>query len=184
MYPEYAEIKGKKYKIDTDYRTALRCFEVVNDPNITDFERAKAIVYLLFDFIPEKDFDLFLEKAKTFLECGDSKNNQKNGKKDMDFEKDRSYIVASFMSDYHINITQEKLHFWYFIELIVGLKEDCVLNRIRDIRNYDINEIKDPHARSKMLEAKMMFSLEDNSKMPTKEQEKSAMAFYQQLRKE
>ena len=29
-YPEYAEIDGRKYKINTDYRYALQCFKIIN----------------------------------------------------------------------------------------------------------------------------------------------------------
>ena len=31
MYPEYATIDGKEYKINTDFNVALRCFEVIED---------------------------------------------------------------------------------------------------------------------------------------------------------
>lgn len=180
-YPEYAEINGKKYKIDTDYRTALRCFEVVNDSKITDYERALAIVYLLFDIIPKKNFNLFLEKAIIFLECGENnKTTKRNIKKDFDFLKDYGLIVASFMSDFHINISVEKLHFWYFVKLIEGLKDDCILNKVRDIRNVDLSKVTDKETRDRLAEAKQFYELDD--KVPTKEQEKSALDFYENLK--
>lgn len=179
-YPEYAEIKGKKYKIDTNYKTALRCFEVVNDNKITDYERALAIVYLLFDFIPKKNFNLFLEKAIIFLECNkQDKVTSKKIKKDFDFLKDYSLIVASFMSDFHINISIENLHFWYFIELIEGLKDDCILNKVRDIRNIDLSKVTDKETKDRLIEAKQFYSLEE--KVATKEQQESADEFYRQL---
>lgn len=180
MYPEYAEIKGKKYKIDTRYTTALKCFEVIDDKTITDFERALAIVYLLFDMIPEEDFDIFLEKATIFLECGEKERKElKKKKKDFDFKKDFKYIVASFMSDYKTNLSKEDLHFWFFIELIAGLKDDCILNKIRDIRNCDPSKITDKELKNKVIEAKEFYDLEE--KVATKEQQKSADEFYKNL---
>ena len=161
-YPEYAEINGKKYKIDTDYRTALWCFDVINDDTITDYERAMAIVYLLFDFIPKEDFLLFFEKAEKFLEYNGNekqKKIQKNRKIDMDFNKDRKYIMASFLSDFKMDINKTPLHFWEFIDLIEGLKEDCILNRIRDIRNIDPTKIKDDETRKRIKEAQEFYSL-------------------------
>lgn len=181
MYPEYAEIDGKKYKIDTDYKTALKCFEVINDETITNYERALAIIYLLFDFIPKDNINLFLEKVTIFLECNKKDEKIKNGKKDIDFQKDRGFINASFMSDYHLDITKEDIHFWLFIELIEGLKNDCILNKVRDIRNCDLKEITDKKTRDKIKEAKQYFSLEENIKKPTKEQLNSANEFYKQL---
>ena len=50
IFPEYAEINGKKYKINTSYKVALKCLDVINDSDITDLERALAVVFLLFWF--------------------------------------------------------------------------------------------------------------------------------------
>ena len=178
MYPEYAEINGELYKIDTDYRTALRCFKVITDKKITDYERALAIIYLLFDFVPKENFGLFLEKAKTFLEYNRNNKLKQVGKRDIDFEKDIGYINASFLSDYHRDITKEKIHFWFFIELIEGLKDDCILNKIRDIRNCDLKEIKDEKRRKKIKEAKEIFKLEEEKKEPTLKQKESMNELY------
>ena len=46
--PEYVKIDDKKYKINTDFRVALRCNEIAQDDTISDTERALAIIYLLF----------------------------------------------------------------------------------------------------------------------------------------
>ena len=115
MYPEYANIKGKEYKIDTDFRTALKCFEIVEDTTISDYERALAIVYLIFNFIPNKNLELFLEKAISFLQCGKTLEEQTENKKDMDFIQDKKYINSSFMSDYKIDLSKAELHFWQYI---------------------------------------------------------------------
>lgn len=182
MYPEYAEIKGKKYKIDTNFETALKCFEVVNDKSITDFERANAVVYLLFDFIPKKDFNLFLEKAIKYLQCGQDIETQNSKHKDMDFKQDRGYINSSFMSCYHIDLSKEKLHFWQFIEDLEGLNENCALSTIREIRNFDLSKEKDPKRKNEIMEAKKRYALKSEKKEATKEQMESANEFYKNLK--
>ena len=53
-YPKYAKVNGKKYPINTSFRVALKCFEIINDSSISDLERTYAIVYKLFGFIPER----------------------------------------------------------------------------------------------------------------------------------
>lgn len=183
MYPEYAEINGKEYKIDTDFRTALQCFKVVGDETITEDERARAIVYLLFDFIPKDELlEEFLKKAIMFLQCGQTTEEQKNKKKDMDFEQDRGLINASFMSDYRIDLSKEKLHFWQFIELIEGLTENCCLNRVRELRNYDLSEEKDSKRKNKIKKAKEAVALKEHKKIEEKnyssEQLKNMEEFY------
>ena len=155
MFPEYAEINGKEYKLNTDYMTALECFEIAEDETITDQERSLAIIYLLFGLIPNENLDLFLEKAVKFLQCGETDKEQNDKKRDMDFSQDKKYIIPSFKSDYGIDLDKEEdMHFWKYIYLIQGLTEYSALNRIRDLRNYDESKITDPKERDKIIKAK------------------------------
>lgn len=159
-YPKYAKVDGVRYPINTSFTVALKCFDVVNDETISDTERSLAIIYMLFGFIPpEKNIDKFLDIAVKYLQCGESKETQETKKKDMDFNYDMKYIVSSFMSDYHIDLTETDMHFFQFIDLIQGLTEKCSLNRVREIRNYNLNEIKDPKLRAQMARAQESFAL-------------------------
>ncbi len=159
-YPEYANIDGERYKLKTDYRVGLKCFEVINDTSICDEERALAVIYLLFGFIPEDNkIQPFLEKAKTYLQCGQTAEEQAEKKADMDFTHDRGYINASFMSDYHIDLNTASLHFWQYCELIQGLTDNSVLSRVREIRNYNLADIKDAKTRAKIAQAQAAVAL-------------------------
>ena len=46
-YPEYVDIDGKKYKINTDYRVAIRCNDI-SMQDVDDLEKVMAIIYLLW----------------------------------------------------------------------------------------------------------------------------------------
>lgn len=160
-YPEFAEIDGKLYKINTDYKYALICFKIIDDPLISDIERAIAVVSVLFGRedkdgnvigIPD-NLDVALQKASFFLSCGKETNNIKDVKKDMDFDYDKEFIYASFISDYKIDLEIENMHFWKFCSLISGLTEDSILNRVRDLRNTNLSDYKDSKTRSKLQEA-------------------------------
>ena len=151
-FPKYATIEGKKYPIDTSFKTALKCFDVIENPDIGNEERTLAIVYMLFGFIPEENIDKFIEACTVYLRCGDK--SQKGGKKDMDFKADEAYIYASFMSDYHIDLANTDMHYYQFVNLLRGLTEDCILSRVREIRNYDLSTIKDAKLRDKIADAK------------------------------
>ena len=70
----------------------------------------------------------------------------------MDYIEDYDYIEASFMSDYHIDLSNVKMHWWKFNKLINGLSNSelgncCILNRIRNLRNYDTSKIEDAKER-------------------------------------
>lgn len=160
-YPEHAEVRGIKYKINTDYRVALRCFEVIEDTSIGDQERALAVVFLLFGEVPMEDMAEFLRIAGDYLRCGEKETSQEAKERDMDFIADEKYIVASFMSDYRIDLASVDMHFWQYIQLIQGFTENTIMSRVRDIRNYDLSELKDPKARAKMAQSKKAVALPD-----------------------
>jgi len=191
MYPEYVRVKDKKYKINTSYKIALKCNEIAENDSIDDIERALAIVYVLFgeEALDDKENrEELIEKAKLYLSCGITETNDSNEEKDMDFKQDMPYIKASFMSDYHIDLNSTDMHFWEFYELINGLSNSemgncCVLNRIRNLRNFKLSDIKDPVEREKIRKAKQRVALKKTKKKvhQTTEQKKSAMEFYKEL---
>lgn len=179
-YPEYAEIDGEKYKINTDFRYAIECSRIAEDESIGDLERALAVIYVLFG---EKGINAYehheklLKVAKKYLSCGKELENTKE-KPDMDFIEDYAYIKTSFRSEYGMDLEKENVHWWEFIDLINGLSNSefgncCVLNRVRNLRNFDIKEIKDAKERQKIAKAKEQVSLKKHKNKLTKEQEQS-----------
>lgn len=158
LYPKEVEIKGSKYSINTDFKTALRCFEVIEDDSICDEERALAVLYLLFGFIPSENAELFLKAASIYLMCGEEAQDV-DGEKDMDLILDTKYIIPSFRSDYGIDLEKADMHYWEYMRLIQGLTPDCVLSRVRDIRNYDTSEISDARLKNKIIDAQRAVSL-------------------------
>lgn len=160
-YPEFAEIDGELYKINTDYTYALQCFKIIDDNSISDVERAIAVVSVLFGQENEKgdiinipkNINVALEKAAIFLSCGKESKSITDVKKDMDFDYDKEFIYASFISDYKIDLENTNMHFWKFCNLISGLTEDSILNRVRDLRNTNLSDYTDPKTRSRIQEA-------------------------------
>lgn len=132
-------------------------------------ERAIAIVSILFGReengdivgIPE-NLDKALEKASIYLSCAKEDKNSKVTKKDMDFERDKEFIYASFISDYNIDLENKDMHFWKYCSLISGLTENSILNRVRDLRNLNLSEYKDPKTRSRLQEAQERVALPDD----------------------
>lgn len=181
MYPKYAEIEGRKYEINTDFRVAIKCNEVATDETINDVERGLAIIYLLFGEkgLKSDDKEQLLEKAKYYLSCG-KELEPIDEKPDMDFVEDYAYIKTSFRSDYGIKLDDEKIHWWEFNELMNGLSNSefgdcCILNRIRNLRNYDTRDIKDKKEKERIEKAKQQVALKKYKKENhlTKEQERS-----------
>lgn len=174
MKPKYVRIGDIKYKINTDFRVALKCNEIAQEKNIGDYERALAIIYRLFGdkgLDDKHNHDRLLELALKYLTKGEEAKESSNETITMDFKQDEGLINASFMSDYHIDLDKTEMHFWTYLDLINGLKEDCVLNRVRYIRGLDINEIESPKERKKVIELKEQFSLKREKMNLTEEQQ-------------
>ncbi len=181
--PEYVLIDDTKYKINTDFRIALKCEEAAQDDELNDIERAYAILYLLFGdegINNTRHYERLLECAKKYLSCGvDIKSIDKNSKPDMNYQQDWRYIVASFRGDYGIDLTTEKLHWWTFYSLMSGLSSESVINRIREIRTTNLSEIKDAKERNKMKKLQETYALKTDPVEMTEEQRRSVDKFYE-----
>lgn len=171
-YPEYAEVNGRRYKINTDFRYAIECDRIARDDTIGDYERALAIICTLFGEeglnVPE-DYNKLSEVAKTYLLCGKEKKEADNKEPDMDYEQDMDLIEASFMSDYRIDLSNKKMHWWKFYKLMNGLSNSefgncCILNRVRNLRNLNLNDIKDPKTKEEIRKQKEQWSLKRKEK--------------------
>ena len=195
MYPQYVEVNGKRYKINTDFRYAIECNRIAEDNSIGDLERSLGIIDTLFGDEAIDDgkkkgnenlYEKLLELAQIYLLCGKEYDVEANEKLDMDFIEDYSYITTSFMSDYHIDLDNCEMHWWKFMDLMNGLSNSelgncCVLNRIRNLRTYDVSQIKDQKEKQKIIKAKEQVALKKNKKKANKKQQESAEKFYKML---
>ena len=182
--PQFVKVNDKKYKINTSFRTAIECNTIAEDKNITDLERGLAIIYKLFGdegINNPDDYEKLLQLAQKYLLCGKEYDFENNEKQDMDYVEDMDYIEASFMSDFGIDLTNEDMDWWKFNKLINGLSNSemgncCVLNRVRNLRNLNLNDIKDSKQREQLAKAKKMVALKktQNKKEMTEKQKESA----------
>lgn len=189
--PQYAEIEGKKYKINTSFKNAIECNRIAEDETIGDYERALAIIYTLFGeegLNHQEHYEKLLELAKKYLSCG-KEIESSNEEPDMSYIEDYDYIVASFQSDYGINLDETDMDWYRFFNLLNGLSNSdigncCILNRIRNLRNFDLKDIKDEKEKQKIRKAQKDVALTKNKKPKveaTDEQQENAMKLYEAL---
>ena len=147
MKPEYVKVGNKKYKINTDFRVGLECNRIAEDETISDYERAKAIIYKLFgnDGYNDKfNHEVLIELSIKYLSRGDE-NKTSNREPNMDFEQDRGRINSSFFSVYGLRDIWgiDYMHLYDFYDYLNGLTEDCALNYARYVRDFDMSSITD-----------------------------------------
>lgn len=186
------QIENTIYTADVDFRTAIRCNEIATDENIGDFERVLGIICTMFGekaLNNPNHYEKLLKWALNYLSCG-KKIESTNEESDMDYVEDMEYIEASFMSDYQIDLENTEMDWQKFNKLMNGLSNSdmgncCILNRIRNLRNFNPMEIKDEKERDKIIKAKQQVALKRNKKEIevelTDEQQKSVDEFYKAL---
>lgn len=162
-YPKFIECKGVKYKINTDFRVALECDEIARDTTIGEFEKSLAIIYKLLGEEGIQNYENIAELLKLcikYLHCGKNFEDLNNDEEpSMDFAQDQGYIKASFMSDYRIDLDSVEIHWWCFCDLMRGLTENSVLNRVRYVREEPLTgkkgkELEEWVKRKKAVELK------------------------------
>lgn len=192
--PEFAKVNNKKYKINTDFRVAIKCNEISLDNTINSYEKTLAIIYLLYgeEGLNDSDnYEQLLNLAYKYLNCGVEKtNNEEQEEPDMDFVQDQKLIESSFKYDYGYNPYQlEYLHWWDFYNDVCNLSNSefgtcCVLSRVRTLRTYDTSQIKDIDTREKIEKAKERVKLNKQKDTRTQEQIKLDELFEKQLKGE
>lgn len=186
------QIDDTIYTANTDFRIAIKCNEIAQDKTIGDFERSLGIICTMFgeDGLDNPDhYEKLLNWVLKYLSCGKEIKDTKE-ELDMDYIEDMEYIEASFMSDYRIDLESAEMDWQKFNKLINGLSNSelgncCVLNRVRNLRNYDVKDIKDAKERDKIIKAKEQVALRKYKKEVevklTEKQQQSVDEFYKAL---
>lgn len=162
MYPTQMEANGHIYDINTDYRIALACFKAINDTEINDIERFYAIeTMLLGNNVLEEDEQILHDKIAKYLRCGKDENVSEE-ERDFDYLQDEEATRTSIRQSYHINLNEISYIHWYeYNELISGLTSESLLNKIRNLRSYDLSEVTDEKRKQKIIEAQNRVALKE-----------------------
>ena len=177
------QIDDTIYEANTDFRIAIECNRIATDETIGDFERALGVICTIFgpSALDNPDhYEKLLKWAKKWLSCGEEIIDT-HETPDMDYIEDKHLIRSSFIYDYKYNpYDMEYLSWEDFYHDLNNLSTSefgncCVLNRVRDLRNYDVSQIKDNKERQRVAKAKERYALKKYKKENhlTKEQEES-----------
>lgn len=142
--PTTLTVGGEEKAIRSDYRAALDCFLALSDPELDSYERAAALLGILYvDDIPPKDWQEALERAFWFLRGGEDEDNTKQLKL-VEWSQDFNLIASPISNIVGQDIRGlEYYHFWSFLSAYMGVG-DCLFAQVVSIR--------DKLARGKKLE--------------------------------
>lgn len=171
MYPEYIEVNGNKYKINTDYRVALACYRAIQDTTLSEINRFYTLIWLLIDGeVKAQDELKVMDKIAIYLRCG-AEENTPSEEITFDYLQDEQKVEVSFKSEYPSIDLSKPMHWWEYNALIEGLSPDSYINRVRNIRGFDLNEEKDYKRREAIRKAKESVKLKGQKRVYTKEEQ-------------
>ena len=149
--PYSVVIAGKEMPINADYRTGILFEQVLDDMGMEDNEKLEAVLELYYGadiFTRLTDIDEVQEALAGimwFYRCGADEMTRDKGRdgssaKEVPFSYtyDAGYIYAAFLEAYSIDLTKNRLHWWQFRALFLGLPETVLLCRIMGYRTMEI----------------------------------------------
>lgn len=132
--PETAEIGGKTYPLNTDYRDVLEIMGYLNDPDRPEYLRWRIALALFYEGdIPDEHRQEAMEYLASFIACGETDAHP--GPKLLDWEQDAKAIIADVNKVAGTEIRAlPYLHWWTFLSYFQAIGEGqlSTLVSIRD----------------------------------------------------
>lgn len=136
LLPTALEIAGKPYPIDSDYRTMLRTFEALNDPDLTEQEKCYVMLKNLYrnpENIPRQHIEEAAEKAVWFADGGECEKSAQ-GARILDWKQDERIIFPAINKAAGCEVRGlPYLHWWTFLGLF-GEVGEGLLTQVISIR--------------------------------------------------
>lgn len=173
--PDYVEIGGKKYKINTDFKVWLLVEGIIFDSSLSMPKRLARVISLCYIELPPTLEDALLNIIKFFTHKDEIENNNTEksppSKRIFSFEEDAPYIYCAFLKEYGIDLLKCDMHWWVFLDLFKGLGSDNRLMEIIKYRICDISKIKNKEERAFYLKQKRRYQLPDTRSEEEKERD-------------
>lgn len=152
--PKSVEFDNETYEIRYDFRVILEIIVMLNDPELNNDEKAKALL-TMFYLEPETidDRKAAIEACFRFIDCNSDRKPDKKGNRLIDWEQDFNHIIAPVNHilgyearsvPYDPDENTGGLHWWTFLSAYMEIGSDCLFSQIVSIR--------DKQARGKKLE--------------------------------
>lgn len=128
--PNIIKINGRAYSIYTDFRYWIEFSEIIKNDDATLGE----VAFLFKNEIPEENF--FPALFEFYANPNSTPNGDPSSDVLFDYVQDGEYIVASFLQDYGIDLTEVDMHWHKFKALFISLSGNTKMGQIMSDRGY------------------------------------------------
>lgn len=167
-FPTTAQFEGRSYELSLSFDRVLSFFDLWNkDKELSDADKLE----IGFSWLVDDNRRISIPKKLRLVEhilCTYILINKKrigSDKQLLSFSEDSSYIYASFMKEYGIDLfcEQGRLHWWKFNALFSGLSADSIIKQIMAIRAREIPAITSANHKEVMnlIEQKQFYALSE-----------------------
>ena len=135
--PEYLEIDGKDYRINSDFRTCLLIIMAFEDNDLTMQEKQFILISNLFpDDFPSNQ-EQAVQAALQFLNGTSGSTDEaeeRNSPRLYSFSHDANFIFAAFKQTHGIDLQTDKMHWWKFLALFMDLGAETTFCSLVSLR--------------------------------------------------
>ncbi len=166
---EFVVIDGEKYAINTDFKVWAEIERIIFDESEDSLVRLSKILSLAYPVLPHDAVSAIHEVIKfcSFIDEDDEKKGEaKTDKESMpiySIHQDFGYIWGAFLSEFGIDLTKTKLHWWKFRALLDCLSEKTLFMKIVGYRTTDISQIKDKETRRFYERMRKLYKINNKS---------------------
>lgn len=166
-FPEFIEVSGEKYPIETDFREWIKFSELVEDEDLTWQVKLQFMLQWFQEEIPD-DLETAIYALGDFLTAKvlyqDNPEKETTEKKELQpafsFKEDAGCIYSAFVECYGIDLqTVPYMHWWKFKTLFDWLPEDTEIKQRIRYRTMDINSIKDKEEKKRVQKIQKAIAL-------------------------
>lgn len=154
--PEAVEVNGRRSAINSDFKTILLIFELMGDGSIpVALKEMKAVS--LFYKEPQSDFATARACMVDFIAKGE--RAEENAEPVISFSQDADLIFSAFYGQYGIDLNAVNMHWYKFVSLMRGLREDERISETVSIRAMKIPKGMDKETASKYRDLKRRLAI-------------------------
>lgn len=175
--PNSIEVEGSSFSLYTDFRGWIE----LNDALLTnDSEYIYISLMAVFKDTPSTITKDVINAIIGFLngntdhaktENEPRTTEKSNNKRIFDFKQDADYFISSFLESYNIDLIDvDYMHWWKFLSLFNGLKEDTPIKQRMSYRSIELSSIKDKNERKRISKIQKAIALKTNKKVLTDEE--------------
>lgn len=136
--PKKLEVGGAEYEIRSDYRAILDICAALSDPDLSQQDKAAAVLDIFYPTLPEmppENYEEAIRQCFRFINCGEEEQSKKSPKL-VDWNQDFKYIAAPInrVTGQEIRAVSY-MHWWTFVSAYYEIGGDCLFSQIVRIRD-------------------------------------------------